>query len=195
MVDRARVLLSLNENMVERDNDVTPPEVAKMDISDVPTRVGLKKVRKFDLWSEFDDEMVEDYRDFMSWFRLSEHSTLLSLPAPKKGDFIPVELDQDGDDVSAFNTCDFRKDTPKFDKYGYRIRKVMEKVGDLAMQHSCIADAKGRDGVRKMCKGLLESEFLIEALDAQKEGDTRRFKRLMKRVEQCADVWKGWNPA
>jgi len=166
-----------------------------MDISDVPTRVGLKKVSKFDLWSEFDDENAEDYRDFMSWFLQSEHSTLLSLPKLKIGDFIPVEMDENGNDVSQFNTCDFQKDRPKFNRYGYRVRKVMERVGDLAMQHSCIIDAECRDGVRKMCKALVESEFLIEALDARKDGEIRKYKSLMKRVEQCADIWKGWNPS
>lgn len=162
-----------------------------MNIRDVPTRVELKELAKiFDMWSEFDDEMSEDYRDFMSWFMRKDDALLEHIPIKNVKGFFVTEFEE-----SAFNTCDFQNDKPKFNKYGYRIRKVMERVDDLAMQHSCIADAKGRAGVRKMCKGLVESEFLIEALDAQKGGDSRKAKRLMKRVEQCADVWRGWNPA
>jgi len=161
-----------------------------MDIYDTPTTARLKVIKGFDMWSEFDDEMVEDYRDFMSWFMQKDDTLLEHIPIKDAKGFFVTEFDE-----SAFNTCDFQNDVPKFNKYGYRIRKVMERVGDLAMQHSCIADVKGRDGVRKMCRGLVENEFLIEALDAQKEGDRTKAKRLMERVEQCADVWKGWNPA
>jgi len=161
-----------------------------MDIYDTPTTARLKVIKGFDMWGGFDDEMVEDYRDFMSWFMGTDDELLNHIPIKDVKGFFVTEFEE-----SAFNTCDFQKDAPKFDRYGYRIRKVMEKVGDLAMQHSCIKDEKGRAGVKRMCKGLVESEFLIEALDAQKDGDSRKAKWLMKRVEQCADVWKGWNPA
>jgi len=162
-----------------------------MDISDVPTRVGLKKIAKlFDLWSEFDDETAEDYRDFMSWFMRKDDALLGLIPGKVSKGFFVTEFEE-----SAFNTCDFQKDAPKLDRYGYRIRKVMERIGDLAMQHSCIEDEKGRDGVRRMCKSVVESEFLIEALEAQKEGDRWKAKRLMGCVDECAKVWEGWNPA
>jgi hypothetical protein len=157
-------------------------------IYDLP--VVLKKVRKFDLWSEFDDEMVEDYRDFMSWFMRKDDALLGHIPAKVGKGFFVTEFEE-----SAFNTCDFQNGAPKFDRYGYRIRKVMERVGDLAMQYSCIRSKEGRAGVRKMCKGLVESEFLIEALEAQKEGDRWKAKRLYKRVDECAKVWEGWNPS
>lgn len=183
------VILSLNENLVERDKKVTPPEVSKMDsIYDLP--VVLKKVRKFDLWSEFDDETAEDYRDFMSWFMQKDDGVLRFIPAKVGKGFFVTEFEE-----SAFNTCDFQNGAPKFDRYGYRIRKVMERVGDLAMQYSCIKSKEGRDGVRKMCKSLVESEFLIEALKAQKGGDMRKAKRLIGRVEECAKVWDEWNPS
>ena len=161
-----------------------------MDIYDTPTTARLKVLKGFDMWSGFDDEMVEDYRDFMSWFLRKDDALLEHIPMNDAKGFFVTEFEE-----SAFNTCDFQSGAQKFDRYGYRIRKVMERIDELAMQHSCIADAKGRAGVRKMCKGLVESEFLIEAIEAQKAGDRRKAKRLMERVEQCADVWKGWNPA
>ena len=167
----------------------------KETIYDIPTTARLKKLKKLDLWNGFDDEMVEDYRDYMSWFMHSEHSTLMSLPKPKRGDFIPVEMDENGNDVSQFNTCDFLKDMPRFNGYGYRIRKIMERIDDLAMQHSCISDESGRQKVKRMCQSVIESEFSIEALEAQEKGDMMKAKRLFDRIDECARVWEGWNPA
>jgi hypothetical protein len=144
-----------------------------MDIIDVPTRVALKKVKKFDLYSEFDDETAEDYRDFMSWFMRKDDALLEQIPSKDSTGFFIEEFEE-----SAFNTCDFQKDTPKFDRYGYRIRKVMERVRDLAMQYSCVESKEGKVGVRKMFDALMQSEFLIEAMKAMDKGDTWKGKRL-----------------
>jgi len=159
-----------------------------MDIYDLP--VALKKVGKFDLYSEFDDEMVEDYRDYMSWFMRKDDALLGHIPAKVSKGFFVTEFEE-----SAFNTCDFQNGKPKFDRYGYRIRKVMERVGDLAMQYSCIRSKEGRAGVRKMFESLMQSEFLIEAVDALNEGDTWKAKRLYGKVEACKKVWDEWSPS
>ena len=150
----------------------------------------LKVEKGFDLYSEFDDETEEDYRDFMSWFMQKDDGVLGYIPVKVSKGFFVTEFEE-----SAFNTCDFQSGAPKFDRYGYRIRKVMERVADLAMQYSCIKSKEGRDGVRKMCRGLVESEFLIEALEAQKGGDMRKAKRLMRRIDECGKVWDEWNPS
>lgn len=157
-------------------------------IYDLP--VVLKKVSKFDLWSEFDDEMVEDYRDYMSWFMRKDDALLGHIPAKVGKGFFLLEFEE-----SAFNTCDFQNGKPKFDRYGYRIRKVMERVGDLAIQHSCIRSKERREGVRKMFESLMQSEFLIEAVGALSEGDTWKAKRLYGKVEACKKVWDEWNPS
>ena len=162
----------------------------KETICDIPTTARLKVMKGFDLWSGFDDEMIEDYRDFMSWFMQKDSGLLNYIPIKGGRGFFVTDFEQ-----SAFNTCDFQKGTPNFDRYSYRIRKVMERVGDLAMQYSCIRSKEGRAGVRKMFESLMQSEFLIEAFGALNEGDGWKAKRLYKRVDECAKVWEGWNPA
>ena len=164
-----------------------------MNIYDIPTTPRLKVLKGFDLLDEFDDESAEDYRDFMSWFLQKDHALINQIPGGKQTGFFISEFED-----SAFNSCDFQTDAPKFDRYTYRIRKVMERIDDLAMQHSCITTPEGRDNVRRMCQGVIESEFLIEALEAQQKGDKRsveKANRLMEHVKKCAKVWEGWNPA
>lgn len=162
----------------------------KETIYDIPTTARLKVIKGFDMWSGFDDEMIEDYRDFMSWFLQKDNELLQFIPIKSVKGFFMTEFEE-----SAFNTCDFQKDAPKFNRYGYRISKVMERIDDLAMRHSCIMDDSGRQKVKRMCQSVIESEFLIEALEAQEKGDRLKAKRLMERIDDCAKVWEGWNPA
>jgi hypothetical protein len=159
-------------------------------IEDVPTRAGLKQLKSFDLFEGFDDELVDDYRDFMSWFFQRDHAMLNTIPVKESTGFFINEFEE-----SAFNTGDFQKDKPKFDGYGYRIKKILERVSDLAIQHSCITDESGRDNVKRQCRAVVEVEFLLDALKAQEKGDRIKFNRLMWHIKQCADVWAGWNPA
>jgi len=159
-------------------------------IEDVPTRAGLKQLKSFDLYEGFDDELVDDYRDFMSWFFQRDHATLNAISVKGAAGFFIDEFEE-----SAFNTCDFVKDKPKFDRFGYRLKKILERVCDLAIQHSCITDEVGREDVKRRCRAVVEVELLFDALEAQKKGDIRKFNRLMRHIKQCADAWTGWNPA
>jgi len=74
-------------------------------IDDMPTRAGLKQLKSFDLYEGLDDELVDDYRDFMSWFFQRDHATLNAIPVRESTGFFI-----DGFEDSAFNTEDFQKD-------------------------------------------------------------------------------------
>ena len=64
-------------------------------------------------------------------------------------------------DVSAYNTWDFLRGQEdwEFDKYRYFTDKVAEKAEDLAIMHSCISDAEGRNNVRKKFEALVNGKF------------------------------------
>ena len=126
----------------------------------------------------------------MSWFFRRDDAILNSLPVKGSAGFFIDEFE-----TSAFNTADFQKGKPKFDKFGYRLKKILERVSDLAMQHSCISDEAGRDNLKRRCQAFVEVELLSDALEAQKKGDRRKYNRLMWHIKECADVWNGWNPA
>jgi hypothetical protein len=184
--------------LVERDDKVSPPEGFRMiseNIIDVPVRTGLKVVKPYDVCADIPEEDREAYRDFMSWYLMQDFAPLLSLPKPDTRDFIQVQLDQDGHDVSAFNTHDFHRGRGKFDAYGYRLKKVLEKVSDLAIQCSCVSDAEGRENLKRRLKAVLDVEFIFEAQAAEEAGNDWKVKRLMWYVQRCVDEWLSWNPA
>ena len=198
--DQARSSLSQHNN-VERGEKVPPTEEIKMlsadvKIDDLPVRAGLKVRRCNDPWQGFNDEMHESHRDFIAWFLKREHEVMLSIPSEDKNTD-SFFIYPDDYEESAFNTCDFHrhKGNFSFDKYGYRLKKIMERVNDLAMMHSCISDEESRNNVKQRCRSFMENEFLIDALEAQKKKDNRKANRLFKYIEQCKQVWQEWNPA
>ena len=64
-----------------------------MDIHDIPTIARLKVLKGFDLWDEFDDETVEDYRDFMSWFMQKDHALINQIAHEKPSGFFINEFE------------------------------------------------------------------------------------------------------
>ena len=124
---------------------------------DLPSRASLKPVRQFDGLVPEDDEEREAYYDFISWYLSQEHLTLSSIPRPEEPDFWQVEFDEFGNNVSAFNTHDFER-LHRFNKYHYKLKKMCERVRDLAITHSCISDEEGRKNVRDRFLNLVRSD-------------------------------------
>ena len=94
-----------------------------------------------------DESEIEAYWEFISWYLGQEHLLLLSIPKPEESDFWTAELDELGNNVSAMNTHDFERLYP-FNKYHYKLKKMCERVKDLAITHSCISDEEGRKNVK-----------------------------------------------
>ena len=124
---------------------------------ELPVSAGLKRVRKYDLYTDMDESEIEAYWDFISWYLGQEHLLLLSMPKPEEDEFLGVELDELGNDVSAMNTHDFERLHP-FDRYHYKVKKMCERVRDLALTHSCISDEEGRKNVKNRFLNLVRSE-------------------------------------
>ncbi len=164
-------------------------------IDDLPVRAYLRPIRGFDMYKGMDDDEMVVYNDFMNWHLRQDMTPLLSIPKTRTGDFIPVQLDESGADISAFNTADFHRGKHKFDKYAYKLKKVFERVNDLALMHSCISDEHGRENVKKRCRAVIEVEFMLDLIEAQQKGDCSKARQLMKKVAECVRIWRGWNPA
>jgi len=115
-----------------------------------------------------DDSEIEAYWDFMRWFLGQEHVLLLSIPKPEEPDFWSVQLDESGNNISQMNTVDFKRSYP-FNKYHYKIKKVMEKVKDLALTHSCISDEAAKKRIkdrflelaRRECQDKMKDLFQV----------------------------------
>lgn len=124
---------------------------------ELPVSAGLKQVRRYDLYTGMDESEIEAYWDFISWYLGQEHLVLLSLPEPEETGFLGVDFDEFGNDESAFNTHDYQRLHP-FDKYHWMLKKMCERVKDLAITHSCIRDEADRDKVKERFLNLVRSE-------------------------------------
>ena len=95
----------------------------------------------------------------------NEWLEIIQLPKTKSDFFLLKQFEETPNgkviDVSAYNTWDFLRGQEdwEFDKYRYFTDKVAEKAEDLAIMHSCISDAEGRNSVRKRFESLVNSKF------------------------------------
>jgi len=117
--------------------------------------LALKVISKNDPWQGMSEEEVEDRREFIRCHLLKDFELLLIIPIqPRESDFW-FQSHQEFME-SAFNTNDFQKGKRPFDKYGYRIKKVLEQAKDLAILHSCISQPEGK-AIKIFCGNLINS--------------------------------------
>ena len=170
-----------------------------IDKQDLPPRPGLKPIRQFSCL-DFDSEKEQQaYWDFVHWFMSQDYALLLSLPKKSQDrDFLTFE----GDDSISFHygSVDYQRAHP-FDKYAYRLRKIYERVGDLALLHSCIGHEEGKANIAKRFKKLLDDEFrgrarmLLETYRkyphlTNKEKLFARISELNGRILKCKYIWQ-----
>jgi len=171
-----------------------------IDEEELPVSAGLKPIRKYDLYSEMDEEEIQAYFDFMEWYFCQEHLLFLDLPRLEEPDFWPVELDDFGNDISAFNTHDYERLHP-FDRYHWKLKKAYERVKELALTHSCISQEEGRENIYQRYKNLVENEFRDEGVMLlehykkykvwiDKEKLFEKIEVLNSRIRKCKKIWR-----
>ena len=102
-----------------------------IDRDDLPVSPALKVERRNDPWYGYSEEEIEECKEFIGWYLRQDFLALLEIPVQ------PVETDfwfESYEDFreSAFNTYDFERTQRPFDEYAYRIKKIFERVEDLA---------------------------------------------------------------
>ena len=145
-----------------------------------------------------------DRNEFIRCYLWKDFEALLLIPVETpKNDFFIESFDE-----SAFNTVDFYRLHPSkpFDRYAYRIKKVMEKVMDLAIMHSCITSSEGRLNTLKRYENLVESEFRAtsaalaywykKAFDSDRRFELKRkIAKLNRRILECKMIWERYAPS
>ena len=170
---------------------------------ELPTKANVSIERTADRYfsptKDMTDDEAESYWEFVHTAMNLEHQTLLSVPMPEGIDFWPVELDENGNNVSAFNTHDFAK-LQQFNKYHYRLKKIYERVKDLAITHSCISDDDGKKNTIEKFNRVVEYEFrskalmLLETYNRHKvwifkERLVEQIEELNKQIRRCKRIW------
>ena len=166
--------------------------------------MALKVIRKNDPWQGMSEEEIEDRREFIRCYINKEFELLLLIPIqPRESDFWFSSYEDFKE--SPFNTWDFQRNRKPFDKYGYRIKKILEHVKDLAILHSCISQPEGRENIQKRLKLIIENEFrsqileLVEKVNAteDREKKSKLIQKIVKLnwgINECKTVWEKYSP-
>ena len=160
----------------------------------------LTAVRKNSPWYGMSDEEIEDRREFIRYYLNKDFELLLLIPdKPRANDFWFASQEEFRD--SPFNTWDYEKKYGAFDKHGYRVKKVLEHVKDLALLHSCISQPEGRKNTLNRFEVVIKEEFrnpLLEVIEGYRKtfNEERRAQlrskiaKISQHILECKMVWE-----
>jgi len=169
-----------------------------------PKAKRISIIRKNSPWYGMSEEEIEDHREFIRCYLLKEFELVLQIPVqPRESDFWFSSYQEFLE--SPFNTWDFQRTQRPFDKYEYRIKKILEQVKDLALLHSCISQPEGRENIQKRFENLVNNEFkepllsIIEryqrAYDEERKSYLRRkIAKLSRHILECRAIWQRYSP-
>lgn len=166
-------------------------------------RLALSIIKKNNPWYGMTEEEIEDRREFIRCYLLKDFELLVMIPLPPREYDFWFSSHQEFME-STFNTYDFQKDRKPFDKYSYRIKKVFEQIMDLAILHSCISQAEGRNNIYKRYQSIVENEFRVPILDlvdrlnkvADRERRSEIIKKIVKlnyRIFDAKTIWQKYS--
>lgn len=168
---------------------------------ELPMRYGIKVLRTSDPDYGLSEDEIADRNEFIRCYLAREFELFMMLPSTESNDFFIPDCHVANDGYSAFNTVDFQKTQTPFDKYGYAIKKVMQRVKDLAILHSVITSEKGRQNIINRFHALIDLEFRERLLgsverykvartDEQKERLKKKIGELNYRILEAKHTWE-----
>jgi hypothetical protein len=174
-----------------------------IDENELPVRADLKVVKINDPDYRKTQDEIDDRNEFIRCYILSGFEALMTIPLQKFEDEFFIENWAE----SAFNTEDYYRMCPKmgFNRYGFRIKKILQEVEHLAILYSCISDNQGRQRTFNRYKTLVDNEFRNKALfligkyritnDSEERLELReKIGELNKRILQCKKIWEQYAP-
>ena len=174
-----------------------------IDENELPVRADLQVVKINDPDYTMTQDEIEDRNEYIRCYILSGFEALLTIPVNKyESDFFIENWEK-----SAFNTEDYYRLYPNtgFNRYSFRIKKILQEVEHLAILYSCISDNQGRQRTFNRYKTLVDKEFRNKALflngkyritnDSEERLALReKISELNKRILQCKKIWEQYAP-
>jgi hypothetical protein len=173
---------------------------------ELPSRAGLIVVRKTDPNYGLSDTEIQDRIEFIRCYLLQDFEAILIVPKQDHSDdfFVQDYLVMDGG-YSAFNTADFQKIMQPFNKYGYAMKKIMERVKDLAIMHSCISQPEDRKKIYEKFKNFVARKFgyqleslamklHLEESAVKQYSLKRKIMQLEQKIRKCQKIWERYAP-
>lgn len=150
-----------------------------------------------------DEDEIEAYKVHQHWFMTKDYHLIMALPDTRSDTwFPPNESDAENSLTFAFTSADYARLHPdNFDKQAYRIKKIYEKVKDLADTHAAISDNAGKQNTHERYISLVEKEFRDKAIMLResymqnpqwvdKQECFRRIHSLNAYIRKCKEIWK-----
>jgi hypothetical protein len=172
----------------------------------LPPRAGLKVIRSTDPYYGLDAEEIQDRIEFIRCYLLKDFEVLLLIPKQEYNEeFFVTDITTTDPQYSAFNTVDFQNRCKPFDKYGYAMKKIMERVRDLAIMHSSISNPVDRAMVAQRVENFLDINFrdrLAESIVEYKNNWSigkrstlrRKIADLNRRILEARKIWARYAP-
>ena len=164
--------------------------------------MGLRVERASDPDYGFSDDEIADRREFIRCYLAREFELLMMIPSPaQEENFYIPDFHVADDGYSAFNTHDFQKTLTPFDKFGYAMKKIMERAEEIAILHSVMTREEGRENTSRRFNALVDYEFrepLFKYVDRYKAAKTdeqrQRLKQkigeLNRRILEAKKAWE-----
>jgi len=198
---------SLREVLIMKSKELISLTVDSW-ISDeeLPVSSNLKVLRKNDPDYGLTEDEIQDRYEFIRCYLLSDFELLTMIPKQDtQDDFFIFDCDVTSPEYNAFNTHDFQRTQRPFNKYHYAMKKIMERVKDLAIMHSSISNEEGRLATYQRYEALVDREFrdrLLTLADRYKvEADEERrywmkqkIAELSRRILECKRIWAQYAP-
>jgi len=173
---------------------------------ELPVRANLKVIKRRDPDYGLAEDEIADRKEFIRCYLLRDFGLLMMIPKQDEAvDFFIPDCDVSESEYSAFNTHDFQRTLRPFNKYGYAIKKLMERVKDLAILHSSISSPQGRLETYRRYEAFVNREFRNRLLslterykriedDEKKAWLKRKIAELNRRILGCKRIWERYAP-
>jgi hypothetical protein len=173
---------------------------------DLPVHTHLKVIKKNDPDYGLSEDEIQDRSEFIRWYLKKDFGMLTMIPKQdEESGFFIGDYGVDDEEYSAVNTMDFHRLLRPFNKYYYAIKKIMERVKFLAIDHSSVSDEAGRLEIKDKFERLVYREFgdEVSVLARQYNWATsekerrwlkRKIGRLNYRILECRKIWAQFAP-
>ena len=173
---------------------------------DIPVMANLKVIRRNDPNYGLTEDEIQDRNEFIRCYLLQEFELLTMIPKQvKENGFFLGDYGVEDSAYSAFNTMDFNRQLRPFNKYAYAMKKIMERVKDLAIMNSSINSEEGRKDTYRRYEALVDREFrsrLLGFIDRYRKAINEEKRYWMKqkiaefnrRIMECRKIWERYAP-
>jgi len=174
-----------------------------IEYEELPTKSGLKVIRRNDPNYGLSEDEIQERNEFITWYLQKDFAILTIIPSQNKDDFFITGFVSSED--SAFNTHDFQKQLRPFNRYAYAMKKIMERVKDLAILHSVINSLEGRIETYQRYETFVEHEFRHRLLmlvnrfkfttnPEQRSLLKQKIGQINRRIIECKRIWEQYAP-